>query len=615
MSSTPVNPTDCGNHRTPSCPTLPPVPCLPNFRHHTGHQYLPTALLMSARPMACLILIMGLILPASLSLAGCGDNNSGHGDTDISEDVTPDPGDGGSDQDGDLGWDGGDGDRDAGEDDGGDGDSDSGDTLCICTEVNTCCDGCNPRDIGVVCDSGLTCAINSTCSENGICRGVSPCEALNPQPECNAATCNEEAGCVWIPIREGFECTPPEGFTVAHCVAGQCTGTTPNEPQPVLEPLLDAGDDHTCIRLADGTIKCWGSNGSERLGMAETEEGYSTVPVPSKAGAEWAQISAGGEHTCGLNGSGQLECWGSDRYGQLGTGTGGLGEDNNGWRNGQAGGQHSCGLHLDGSLWCWGINNSGQLGIGSLVNQPAPAQVGVDTDWADLGVGFAHNCAIKGDHSLWCWGFNGSGRLGNGGEFGTRTSPVSIGPGIQWRYVDAGWGHTCAIDTGGGLWCWGANCNGQIGDGTGDPSGHCLNILVPTPIGSDHDWVTVAVGGNHTCAIKGAGELWCWGKHDKGQLGLGVNADQYHIIPVLVEGVDVGGEISVTDDLDTGVDGDGDTSLPTTPPPVWTVLSLGFDHSCGMKSDHSIWCWGANGMGQVGDNSTENRFNPVKIID
>ena len=166
---------------------------------------------------------------------------------------------------------------------------------------------------------------------------------------------------------------------------------------------------------------------------------------------------------------------------------------------------YTCGVQTNKTLWCWGDNQHGGLGNGTQNNGTAPVEV-VGMDWVSVATGGWHTCGIKADHSLWCWGWNADGELGNGTTQDS-ASPVQIG-GSTWASVAAGAGidgeHTCAVKLDGSLWCWGANALGQLGVGSTTSS------ATPVQVGSA-TWTNVSGGAAHTCGVQGDGTLWCWG--------------------------------------------------------------------------------------------------------
>jgi alpha-tubulin suppressor-like RCC1 family protein len=182
-----------------------------------------------------------------------------------------------------------------------------------------------------------------------------------------------------------------------------------------------------------------------------------------------AHIAAGGSNTCGVSTNGTLWCWGlngtspsEDLPTQVTTPAA------TGWATVTAGSLHTCATRADTSLWCWGDGFVGELGIGSATNEDTPQQVTTPAaaGWATVSPGENFTCAIRAGGTMWCWGFNGSGRLGIG-SYGNKSLPqqVATSATTPWATVSAGGGHACATRTNRTLWCWGENQFGQLGLG------------------------------------------------------------------------------------------------------------------------------------------------------
>ena len=263
-------------------------------------------------------------------------------------------------------------------------------------------------------------------------------------------------------------------------------------------------------------------------GSATTDSQPTPVQVAGNR-TDWATVTAGEGHTCARRTDRRLYCWGDDWAGQIGDGgtntdqpapvqvAGNLTD----WASVTAGYGHTCARRTTGRLYCWGYDGSGQIGDGSgTTEQPAPAEVaGNRTDWASVAAGENHTCARRTTGRLYCWGYDGYGQLGNGsGTTDDQPTPVQItGNRTDWATVTAGSDHTCARRTDRRLYCWGDDSYGQIGDGsaTNNP---------PTPVqvaGNRTDWATVAAGSYHTCARRTTGGLYCWGYDANGQVGDG----------------------------------------------------------------------------------------------
>jgi alpha-tubulin suppressor-like RCC1 family protein len=200
------------------------------------------------------------------------------------------------------------------------------------------------------------------------------------------------------------------------------------------------------------------------------------------------------------------------------------------------------------------------------------------TTWKMVSAGTEFGFALRSDSTLWCWGFNGNGQLGTGNP-GTET-PVQMGTEHSWVRVACGAAHTLAIKADGTLWGWGYNYGGVVGN-----SG-LTQVDTPNQIGTDQDWVYIASGLAHCAGIKSNGTLWMWGDNSSGQLGNGTNT-----------GSDVPIEISTA-----GID-----MLP------WTQVSLGAVHTLALKSNGTLYTWGNNSQGQLGNNTQVNSVSPVQI--
>jgi len=347
---------------------------------------------------------------------------------------------------------------------------------------------------------------------------------------------------------------------------------------------ITAGREHAFGIRANKTIWGWGRNNYGQLGDSSNTD--RSIPTNVGNDVNWTAISAGWEHTCGIMEDNSLWCWGRNIYGQLGDASN---SDRNSrrrestnsttWRQVSAGGWHTCAIRSNKTLWCWGYNGSGQLGIGGTTNNNTPQQVGIDTNWTAVSAGGSHTCGTKIDNTLWCWGGNADGQVGDGSNT-NRDTPTQVGI-DEWSTgvsaISAGDYHTCAIKTDGSLWCWGKNNYGQLG------IGNTTSKNTPTRVGTDNNWQSVFAGGSHTCAIKTDGSLWCWGRNTYGQLGDGTNADRYTPVRVGTE---------------TG----------------WVAAYLGENFTCALKNDGSLWCWGRNNYYQLGDGTTTDKNNPTLLV-
>ncbi|HUK95675.1 MAG TPA: PASTA domain-containing protein [Gaiellaceae bacterium] len=350
---------------------------------------------------------------------------------------------------------------------------------------------------------------------------------------------------------------------------------------------IAAGGLHTCLLTSAGAVKCWGYNRYGQLGDGTTTDRHAPVAVSGLAGGV-AAIAAGYDHTCALTSAGGVECWGWNKYGQLGDGTTTDRRrpvDVSGLTSGVAaiapGGGHTCALTSAGGVECWGDDEVGQLGDGTLTQRYTPVDVsGLTSGVAAIAAGAAHTCALTSAGGVKCWGDDELGQLGDG-TLTQHYAPVDVS-GLTSGVVAiaAGGDHACALTTAGGVKCWGDNTGGQLGDGTNEGSS--------TPVAvSGLTSGVMAIGAaraSHTCALKTAGGVVCWGYNVDGQLGDGTTIER--TAPVDVSG------------LTGGV----------------AAIAAGGVHTCALTSAGGVECWGGNTHGGLGDGTKIDRHRPVGVI-
>lgn len=250
----------------------------------------------------------------------------------------------------------------------------------------------------------------------------------------------------------------------------------------------------------------------------------------------------------------------------------------NNWKSISNGSYHIAAIKTDGTLWTWGDNFRGQLGNGTTINNYNPTQIGNSTNWKSVSSGYDFNLAVKTDGTLWSWGYNNKGQLGNGTTVDNYT-PVQIGTANNWLVASTYYGSCFAIKTDGTLWAWGDNTTGILGDGT------TTNKTTPIQIGSSNNWKSISVS-THILALKTDGTIWSWGMNSYGQLGNGNNnnTNPSNYIPT---------------QIGTAIN--------------WKSVSAGREQSLAIKTDGTLWTWGLNDYGQLGDGTTINKNTPFQI--
>lgn len=360
---------------------------------------------------------------------------------------------------------------------------------------------------------------------------------------------------------------------------------------------VSAGNQHTCALKSDGAVLCWGDNHAGQIGVGDTWVRLAPTAVSGlDAGSGVVAITAGDLHTCALKGDGSVLCWGANWYGQLGDGdTAGrlVPTAVSGFGTGSevvafvAGSEHTCALKSDGAVLCWGYNKYGQIGDGSTTNGLAPAEVsglGTGAGVTAIAAGGFHSCAIKSDGTMACWGYNYDGELGTGGipQGLTPTMVNGLDANSGTMTVSAGSYHTCALKSDGGALCWGHNGPGALGDGS--TTDHSVPTAV-SGLGAGSGTTAVSAGSDQTCALEIDGTVLCWGDNSIGQLGDG--SMTHHSVPTVVSSLGAGSQV--------------------------TAINVGDYHSCALKSDGTVLCWGGNQYGQIGDGTTTNQLVPIAV--
>ncbi|HAP74833.1 MAG TPA: hypothetical protein DCR14_01980, partial [Acidimicrobiaceae bacterium] len=388
-----------------------------------------------------------------------------------------------------------------------------------------------------------------------------------------------------------------------------------------------AGGGHTCVVVGFDAVGCYGVNGSGQLGRGNTlavgdnETASGLVAMPGNAPVR--AVATGTEHTCVIDDTDQVQCWGAGSDGRLGYGNETTIGDNEAPAanpvdrgrvrlpaalGGAAAlatghGAHTCAIVRGGQVTCWGDNTYGQLGLGSTAmvgDNETPrlaGQVALPSGFraTALSLGEFHTCALLGGGRVLCWGLGADGRLGTGttANVGDNDSVAGEGTlvglpgGRSATAITSGLAHTCALLDNGAITCWGLGADGRLGYGNtnsiGDNETPSANPasggLVPTPGGMAA--VAIGAGAHHTCAVLADGSLTCWGYGGDGRLGYG-NTNSI-----------------------------GDNETPSANPVNGGRVALGAGvkvkevsggerHTCALRTDGKVACWGSNAFGQLG---------------
>jgi len=310
--------------------------------------------------------------------------------------------------------------------------------------------------------------------------------------------------------------------------------------------------------------------------------------------------SGGLLHSLAVNDSGEALAWGWNALGQLGTsdlidhrmpqvvGKAG-GSPLTGVVEVSAGMLHSLALKGDGTVWAWGSNVLNQLGDGTTTDRLQPVQVPGLDHIVQISAGAIHNLALKDDGTVWAWGWNGLGSVGNGST-ATEAAPVRIGVPAGVTSVSAGLFHSLAATDGGAVWAWGWNAYGQLGDGTR------TDRLSPVQTSAIGDAYQVAAGYLHSASIGNDGTVFAWGSNILKQAGGGSD----RLVPAPMRCAPAAASCPRQP-------GSQNLSLATD-------IAAGSYHTAIRAADGSIWTWGWNGFHQLGDGTTIDRSDPVRIL-
>jgi len=308
---------------------------------------------------------------------------------------------------------------------------------------------------------------------------------------------------------------------------------------PGIVPLdVTAGGDFRCALLSDSSVKCWGRNQFQQIGIGAGPQSVPT-PVTAGVGGPAVAIASGETHTCTIRNSDKaIVCWGGGTRGQLGYGGlgdgGPVGVPNINDPVSVATGQfHTCVIRAAGTvLNCWGDNTFGQLGDGNQLTVAAAAvNITIPGIVQQVSAGSRHTCAIvtNGTTGILCWGSNEDGAFGDGTNVGS-LNPKAGPAGLRARptFITAGGGYTCALLATAGTTasCWGSGFFGQLGNGMS------LSSNTPVDVAIAPGLLGISAGETHACSGGQRGVVECWGQNNFGEIGDGTTNDAASPTPV-----------------------------------------------------------------------------------
>ena len=432
---------------------------------------------------------------------------------------------------------------------------------------------------------------------------------------------------------------------------------------------VSAGSSYTVALKADGTVWMWGQNGYDYLQLGDQYEHtrvpryydekilYTVTPAQVSGLADVVAVAAGYVHCLALKADGTVWAWGwgwnptpsmvsglTDVVAIAAGLTGSMAVRANMavradgtvwvWEDDQStpvavagltdmvavarGYHHSLALKADGTVWAWGWNTKGQLGDGTTTSRDTPIEVPGLAGITAIACGSYNSLAMHADGTVWAWGdYYG----------GFRPSPAPVSGLTDAIAVVGAKDNSLALKADGTVWAWGGNDYGQLGDGTEEPRGRPVRVTGLT------DVVKIAGGTAHSVAVKSDGSVWAWGNNDFGQLGVWTSTEKsMPAVPVPgmtdITALSGGGDHLLALDSDgtlwswgsnsygqlgDGTTSDSDTAVAVSGMTDVTDIACGFNHNLALRTDGTVWAWGKNNKGQLGDGSTEDSSTPAAV--
>ena len=423
---------------------------------------------------------------------------------------------------------------------------------------------------------------------------------------------------------------------------------------PVYSPV-SASNSATCAIRASAIVYCVGLNDYGQLGNGSKDS--ITEPAQVTGLPQAISVSLGKTSACAIAANSNIWCWGDNSYGQLGVSTqqiSAYGAIDTGLASATAisvGDAFACAIR-NSAVWCWGDNSKGQLGHSTSM----PAQVALPSPARQVSAGSNFGCALLSDNSVWCWGANEVGQLGRGSTSISEGMPAKVLQNAT--AISAGLNSACALLSDSTVACWGSNSNGQLGNAS------LVDSSSPVSVTSITGATQVSVGSKFACTIVAVNAVYCWGKNDQGQLGIATKIDSSIRVPSKLKlavylsagaahlcALDTAGNINCVGSDEHGEWGSVASSAVALKANATQVsaISAGTDETCAIKSpngslacfgsfnanldqvndvsqvdvgdesacyvrtDHTVWCFGANNGGELGDGTITDRPAPVQV--
>lgn len=396
---------------------------------------------------------------------------------------------------------------------------------------------------------------------------------------------------------------PKEAMSYSYGYVLACSNYTMPE-NSYLYSDVSVGKNHVCAIEKNGHALCFGMVPERTSGTPEYATPKCILPAYQRPGGKNAeQISSGGFGSCVLASDGKVYCLGSNNYGQIGdatttprtqwtlVNTGGL-TGFTGFKQLSAGDQHVCAVSNSGQVYCWGLGTSGQVGDGNFSSRSVPTPVNISglgaVSFAEVKAGLNHTCARTTQGKVYCWGEAANGKLGNASVTNQATPGLVLATSGSFENIkslDVGDRHACAIKGDGQMLCWGEqSTEGRLGNNATANANRPAVVQVGSYI-SKRSFSSISLGSDNTCAAGTDGKAYCWGAGVSGKLG---NGSVDRAVPLATNTLSIPGE-------------------------QFLHVATGVSHSCGLALSGKVYCWGQNNEGQLGNGSNVMSAVPVEV--